>query len=271
MRRERRRGAEYSNDSFRNLMLISGGILIVAIIAFCVTFVVYNNKINKQSRVSVLNSEKIADLVPSISTNEETTSASSTVGKTVNEMENEITNMKNIVDERNSTIVTNTNVSVGALDEPKETTTNLEETKQPEEKKKELAFQKPVDGRIIKDYAKDNLIYSETLKEWVTHMGIDFAAEKTSIVKASEEGTIKAIKNDPRYGMTIVIEHAEGFKTIYSNLLTTEFVSEGEKVNKGQTIGTVGNSAVFEVADESHLHFEMMKDNINIDPNLYLK
>ena len=67
---------------------------------------------------------------------------------------------------------------------------------------------------------------------------------------------MKSIKNDPRYGLTVVIEHTNGFQTIYSNLLTAEFVEEGEEVKQGDTIATVGNTATFEIADESHLHFE---------------
>ena len=58
---------------------------------------------------------------------------------------------------------------------------------------------------------------------------------------------------------------------VYSNLLTAEFVVEGEKVEQGQTIGTVGNTATFEIADEPHLHFEILKDNESVDPELYLK
>lgn len=45
----------------------------------------------------------------------------------------------------------------------------------------------------------------------------------------------------------------------------------GEKVEKGQTIGTVGNTANFEIADEPHLHFEILKENVQIDPNMYIK
>ena len=136
---------------------------------------------------------------------------------------------------------------------------------------KELSFEKPVEGEIVKEYAKDNLIYSETLKEWVTHMGIDIKADKTTVVKAAEAGTVKSIKNDPRYGLTIVIEHSNNMQTVYSNLLTSEFVVEGEKVEKGQSIGTVGNTAVFEIADEPHVHFEILKDSIPEDPSIYIK
>ena len=100
---------------------------------------------------------------------------------------------------------------------------------------------------------------------------MDIKAEKTTVVKAAESGTVKTIKNDPRYGLTVIIEHANGFQTVYSNLLTSEFVVEGEKVEKGQSIGTVGNTAAFEIADEPHLHFEVLKDFTQVDPNIYLK
>lgn len=150
-----------------------------------------------------------------------------------------------------------------------------EETKKEEPKKEEIkkdpVFCYPVEGEIIMDYAKDKLVYSNTLGEWITHCGIDLKADKTTVVKASAEGTIKAIKNDPRYGLTVVIEHNNGFSTVYSNLLTAEFVSVGEKVTSGQTIGTVGNTASFEILEESHLHFEILKNNEQIDPNMYLK
>ena len=42
-------------------------------------------------------------------------------------------------------------------------------------------------------------------------------------------------------------------------------------MEQGQSIGTVGNTAVFEIADEPHLHFELLKDNEQQDPELYLK
>ena len=152
------------------------------------------------------------------------------------------------------------------------------ETKAPETKKQEApviipdpSFIKPVEGEIIKEYSKENLIYSETLKEWTTHTGVDIQAELTTVVKASAEGTVKSIKNDPRYGLTVIIEHVNGFETRYSNLLTAEFVKVGEKVTSGQTIGTVGNTASFEVLDKSHIHFEILKNSQYLDPTSYIK
>ena len=115
------------------------------------------------------------------------------------------------------------------------------------------------------------MLYSETLKEWTTHLGIDIKAERASVVKSAADGTVKYIKNDPRFGLTIIIEHSNGFETRYCNLLTTEFVSEGEEVKAGQTIGTVGDSAIYEIVDDCHLHFEILKNSENINPSKYIK
>ena len=133
-----------------------------------------------------------------------------------------------------------------------------------------IEFEAPVKGEINRGFAKDSLVFSDTLQEWITHTAVDIKADKTTIVKASCNGTVESIKNDPRYGLTVIINHGNGYKTIYANLLTAEFVNKGEEVEKGQTIGTVGNSATFEIEDECHLHFELIKDNEYLDPTIYM-
>lgn len=268
MRRGRRE--KKNNNNFRHLVYFSGAILLIILITFVVTFIIYNNKL-KNSSYSSLTAEKIADLVPNTDeylneTNSYVEEASSDIGKSIEEAINSI---------EEKTEKTNNNVSSNSTKEEKNVKASTEEkTKEANaepEKVKDPEFSMPVEGDNMRGFAKDSLIYSDTLEEWVTHLGIDIKAERTTIVKASEKGKVLSIKNDPRYGLTIVIEHVNGFKSVYSNLLTSEFVSEGESVEKGQSIGTVGNSASFEIVDEPHLHFEILKDNINVDPNIYLK
>jgi len=210
-------------------------------------------------------SKELADIVNEIEETNSVEEASSTSDKTVNEVkDNKIAlNTENLVTSENTNTITKQTNTI-------KKNNNTTETKKTTEKKKEIKFEKPVEGEIIKEYAKDNLVYSNTLNEWTTHLGIDIKAEKTTVVKASCEGTVESIKNDPRYGLTVIIKHDDGYKTVYSNLLTAEFVVEGEKVTTGQTIGTVGNTATFEVADESHLHFEILKDNVQVDPTIYV-
>lgn len=257
MRREKRK----KNKASSNMSLyITGGVLLLAIAAFVITFVVYSNNID--SDLYALDSEYLSkENYITNKDNQNTASASSSIGKTVAESKNNVTNVTS-----NKIANTATNNTVETKNE-----TNSKDTKASKKVEKDPTFQKPVDGEKIKEYAKDSLIYSETLKEWTTHLGVDIKAEKATVVKAAAEGTVKAIKNDPRFGLTIIIEHSNGFETRYANLLTTEFVSEGENVKAGQTIGTVGDSSIFEIVDEPHLHFEILKNNENVNPSDYIK
>lgn len=131
-------------------------------------------------------------------------------------------------------------------------------------------FVLPVKGKIQMDYAMDRLLYSKTLDEWRTHSGIDIAAPRGDVVKAAADGYIKEIKNDPCYGITITIDHENGYKTIYSNLASSSMVSTNQKVKAGDAISSVGNTAIFECMDPPHLHFEMYKNDKLVDPKTML-
>lgn len=265
MRRER--GRTQDDNSLKNILYLLGTILGISIIAFIITFLTYNN--NQET----IKTERIADIVSNTSKTENLEQASSQISKTVEEVKkeaeesekqiNSVTIFDNTTD-NNEQVIDNNNVTENEEQERVETTSAKPE-------KKELEFIKPVEGNISREFAKDTLVYSETLKEWITHLGIDIEADKTTVVKAVEEGEVIAIKTDPRYGITVIIKHTDGFETRYANLLTSEYVTVGEKVSKGQTLGTVGNTAVFEISDNYHLHFEMLKDDEYVNPTIYIK
>lgn len=278
MRRETKKH-EKTESNAKNILYIGGSILGIGIIAFAITFVLYGNKMEDQSNIS---SGKIAELVKEAESKAET--ASSEMGKSVEESKNEIKNnvdntVENKVGTNSATNNTktdkntvNSNVTTNTVEKENKTNTVSTNTQVAENNSTtELKFTKPVEGEISKQYAKDNLLYSATLEEWTTHLGIDIKADKTSVVKASADGKVKSIKNDPRYGLSIIIEHQNGYETLYANLLTSEFVEVGEEVKQGQSIGTVGNTATFEILDEPHLHFEITKDGEIIDPNEFIK
>lgn len=250
-----------NNSGLKKFFWIYGGMLLVLIISCIIVYVIYNNKVKESAKQSLLAAEKITEIVPNSSNMLE--QASTELSKTINEAINEITNQE-IDDELQTDIIQNEIINEA------EENQNIEPVVV-EEVIKPLEFIYPVEGEILKEFSVENLVFSETLQEWIVHKGIDIKSPRTTIVKAAEEGTVLAIKNDPRYGLTVIIEHREGYKTIYSNLLTTEFVKEGETIAKGQSLGTIGNSAAFEISDEPHLHFEMLKDDETIDPTLYLK
>ncbi len=256
MRREQRKKLKTDSNTF---IYVVGGILVLAIIAFILSFVIYSNKLSSTEK---LDTQFLAQMNNDISEN--TTSVSTNMGKTVEESKNEIDKNENTKEDSENKKETNT-VNTSKQEEKKDKSSNKTEETEPK-------FESPIESSdISREFAKENLVYSETLKEWITHLGIDIKAEKATVVKAAEAGTVKSIKNDPRYGLTVIIEHSKGYTTVYANLLTTEFVSEGEKVEKGQTIGTVGDTAVYEVVDDSHLHFEIIKDSENVNPLDYIK
>lgn len=254
----------YEEHKLKKLVYVFASVLIVSIVVFLTLLVAYNKKLKENSTQSLLELGKMNDIVSNENLEETSYSSDKTVSiATNNTSKNETNTVKK--EKVNTTPVESTvvnNISENAV-----TNTNVVE----ENIEKQLEFIAPVSGEIIKDFARDTLIYSNTLEEWTIHNGIDIKAEKMSVVTASEEGTIESIKNDPRYGLTVTISHRDGFKTIYSNLLTTEFVTENETVEKGQTIGTVGESSSFEIADEPHLHFEMYKDSEIVNPTIYLQ
>lgn len=266
MRRNDRRDF-YEEQETKKIVVISFAVLIIAVLTFVITFIVYRNYLNRQTEIAKFNSS-ITDLGKE--NQEQSSQASSSIGKTVNEMQEGANEIENMANTEKIAINTSNMEKESVSNQAVETTAIQAETKK-EEKVPDPTFTKPVEGEITMEFAKDSLVYSNTLQEWVTHNGIDIKADKTTVVKASAEGTVKSIKNDPRYGITVVIEHVNGYTSIYSNLLTAEFVKEGETVKQGQTIGTVGNTATFEIAEDSHLHFEIMKDNEYVDPSLYVK
>ncbi len=256
-RRQRRGEKPETNIS----MIILTGIVLVVAVAFTLTYVAYNNRMARNTKMQTTNTQILSsadnEMLNMITNETDSKSVSSPVGKSVNEMEN------------TEKIAINTSDYENKTKEEKPVENKQEETKQ--EEVKDLSFVKPADGEIVKDYSKDNLVYSSTLEEWTTHLGIDIAMQKTDVVKAVADGKVKSIKNDPRYGLTVVIEHQNGFESIYSSLLTAEFITVGEEIKQGSTIATVGNTATFEIADTTHLHFEMKKDGQNVDPNIYIK
>ena len=166
--------------------------------------------------ISEFDSYSITDLGK---TNNITSSeASSSIGKNVNEMQESVNEIDNTTNTEKIAINTS-NMKKEIINEETQTKTiNIEPKK--EEKVPDPIFKRPVEGEVTTNFAKDTLIYSNTLQEWVTHNGIDIKADKATIVKASADGTIKSIKNDPRFGITVVIEHVNGYSSVYANLLT---------------------------------------------------
>ena len=132
-----------------------------------------------------------------------------------------------------------------------------------------IVFVSPIENAtIIKEYADDHLLEDKTSGYWQTHQAIDYAAEVGTKVRAVYQGKVEKIEQSMMDGLVITISHAGGLKTVYRCLAEDALVSEGDNVQTGQEIGTITDN-LLEKADGCHLHFELYKDNVLIDPTPY--
>ncbi len=131
-----------------------------------------------------------------------------------------------------------------------------------------LKVMMPVEGRVYKRHDLVNAVYSLTMNDYRIHQGIDLSCAEGAEVFSCAYGTVKAVGNDPFMGRCIVIDHGDGLVSYYKNLSegVAEGISEGATVYAGQKIGTVGESAIIEISDDPHLHFELLLNDKPIDP-----
>ncbi len=111
---------------------------------------------------------------------------------------------------------------------------------------------------------------SKTMEDWRHHNGIDIEAAVDTAVKAALNGKVVRTYTDAQLGEVIILEHANGLKTKYANLASSN-ITIGKIIKRGETIGKVGKTARYELADAPHLHFEILKDDQTVDPLEILK
>ena len=98
------------------------------------------------------------------------------------------------------------------------------------------------------------------------HQGIDIAANTGTPIYAAQSGTVVNAGTLGGFGTMALIDHGDGFTTIYGHM-SELYVSAGEYVNQGQTIGLMGCTGS---CTGPHLHFETRVNGIPQDPMLYL-
>lgn len=126
----------------------------------------------------------------------------------------------------------------------------------------------PASGKVIKNHDSKVQVFSETMNDYRIHLGVDIATEEGASVLAAADGKVRKIWKDPMMGYCLALEHSGETVTVYKNLSDTlpEGIKEGATVKAGDTIGKVGDSAMIEVAEEPHLHFEVTVKDIQTDP-----
>ncbi len=126
----------------------------------------------------------------------------------------------------------------------------------------------PTSGKLLKEHSTDVQVFSPTMKDWRVHLGVDIACAADAPVCAAADGTVAQIWEDPMMGWCIALTHAGDCVTVYKNLAKdmAEGLEVGSTVLQGQLLGQVGDSALLEIAEESHLHMEMTVGGLQVDP-----
>lgn len=126
----------------------------------------------------------------------------------------------------------------------------------------------PVSGVIAKGYDSSIQVYSATMGDYRIHLGVDMTTKEAAPVYAAADGVVSQIWNDALMGQCLALSHSGDCYTIYKNLSTElpNDISVGATVKSGQQIGTVGNTATTELAEEPHLHMEMTVKGLSVNP-----
>lgn len=152
-----------------------------------------------------------------------------------------------------------------------------EETEKTDSEEKEEVsvipdFIAPVRGELLKGCSLEVPVFSLTMEDYRTHSGIDIYCDPGSDVAVVARGTVKEIWDDPMMGTCISVEHPGGAVSVYKNLCEDipGGIEAGAKLEPGQIIATAGDTALIELAEESHLHFELYIGGEAVDPLEYI-
>lgn len=95
------------------------------------------------------------------------------------------------------------------------------------------------------------------------HQGVDFTAPIGTEIYATGNGVVERVVHSNRgYGNHVIINHGYGYQTLYAHLHKFN-VRRGQEVNRGDVIGYVGNTGL---STAPHLHYEVIKDGVRVDP-----
>ena len=128
-----------------------------------------------------------------------------------------------------------------------------------------LSFEhtQPTEGTLTSGFGSR---LSPTTGEPAFHYGLDIAADEGTPIAAFADGTVREV-GESDYGKYLIVDHADGFSTLYAHCSSIS-VGVGDKVQCGGEIALVGQTGN---ATGPHLHFELWKDGMALDPSDYLE
>jgi murein DD-endopeptidase MepM/ murein hydrolase activator NlpD len=122
---------------------------------------------------------------------------------------------------------------------------------------------KPVEGDISSEFGMRE---HPILKRMLFHAGTDFTAPMGSKVSVTADGTVLYSGFEKGYGKQVIIDHGNGYQTVYAHL-SKAVIRKGQHVRRGDIIAFSGNSGR---STGPHLHYEVRKDNVVVNPTAFL-
>ena len=123
-------------------------------------------------------------------------------------------------------------------------------------KSKQFLFFPPIEGFI-----------SDSFNLKTNHYGIDLVAKTGTKIKSIGEGTVVVSNWNPQTGYVLGIQHSENFISFYKHC-SVLLKNVGDIITTGENIAIIGNSG--ELSSGPHLHFELWKSGVPLDPSLYI-
>lgn len=124
-----------------------------------------------------------------------------------------------------------------------------------------FSFMKPIKGGVTSS------CFGDYIDRKSVHKGHDWAVPCGTKVKASERGIVELAYYSDSYGYNVLIKHSDTLETRYAHM-SELYVKQGDKVKKGQVLGLSGSTGD---STGPHLHFEVIKNGIKINPLSMLK
>lgn len=123
----------------------------------------------------------------------------------------------------------------------------------------------PMGSFITKDYSGDAVVYSNTMQDWRVHTGVDFGDNRGQSVLAIADGTVTDVREDALWGVVLTVDHGGGIIARYCGLEKGSTPEVDTEVEQGVVIGRLGEIPV-ESKDGPHLHLEIRRNGVRIDP-----
>lgn len=162
------------------------------------------------------------------------------------------------------TVVFATRMDDMAVDPPPVVTPDDDDDKEPEEPTDaDVSFVLPVSG-ACSEYGA--IYHNETLGTIYRHNAVDFAAAEGEEVVCIAEGTVTEVSLSEELGNLVTVDHGEGLVSTYRFVEPKEGLKAGDKLAKGDILGTVAAPYGTEAHGGAHLHFELTLNGESIDP-----